>query len=194
MGEQFNGESKAPQQEDAGIRATATTDVLLEKFADRFEKSARRWEMVVYPALFAFVILAGYGFFLVYSLTKDMHTLSRSMDKNMSAHMESMTNSIASLAKNVAGMTDRMNEIALNIESMDVATTDMNGYLANIHINMIGISGKLNNLDPMVHAMGNMDQSMRAMTANTGVMTYDINQMQKGVKPMSFMGNFMPWR
>jgi len=36
----------------------------LERLANTFDSSARRWEMVVYPSLFAFVLLAGYGFFL----------------------------------------------------------------------------------------------------------------------------------
>ncbi|VAW55258.1 hypothetical protein MNBD_GAMMA05-2376, partial [hydrothermal vent metagenome] len=36
----------------------------LERLANTFDSSAKRWEMVVYPSLFAFVLLAGYGFFL----------------------------------------------------------------------------------------------------------------------------------
>ena len=37
----------------------------LERFARSFEISARRWELVVYPSLFAFIVLAAYGFFLI---------------------------------------------------------------------------------------------------------------------------------
>ena len=44
----------------------------LERLANTFDNSARRWEMVVYPSLFAFVLLAGYGFFLIYRLTHDI--------------------------------------------------------------------------------------------------------------------------
>lgn len=37
----------------------------LDKFSRTFEASARRWELVVYPSLLAFIILAAYGFFLI---------------------------------------------------------------------------------------------------------------------------------
>ena len=44
----------------------------LDKLASGFTESARRWEMIVYPSLVAFIILAAYGFFLIYSLTSDV--------------------------------------------------------------------------------------------------------------------------
>jgi len=51
----------------------------LERLANTFDSSAKRWEMVVYPSLFAFVLLAGYGFFLIYRLTHDIAILSQSV-------------------------------------------------------------------------------------------------------------------
>jgi len=53
----------------------------LERLANTFDSSAKRWEMVVYPSLFAFVLLAGYGFFLIYRLTHDISTLSQSVTR-----------------------------------------------------------------------------------------------------------------
>lgn len=51
--------------EDAAVTQTASpvggatlNGQPLERFASCFEKSARRWEMVVYPALFAFCVLS----------------------------------------------------------------------------------------------------------------------------------------
>ena len=52
----------------------------LDRFVTVFAAAARRWELVVYPALLAFVILAAYGFFLIYTLSKDMHLLASGMD------------------------------------------------------------------------------------------------------------------
>ena len=37
----------------------------LDNFSRTFEASARRWELVVYPSLLAFIVLAAYGFFLI---------------------------------------------------------------------------------------------------------------------------------
>ena len=57
--------------------------MVLAEFAKSFDKSARRWELIVYPSLFAFIILAMYGFFLIYSLTQDIRTMAASIDPKM---------------------------------------------------------------------------------------------------------------
>jgi uncharacterized protein YoxC len=178
---------------DPPPRQPVSTDAVLEKLAARFELSARRWEMVVYPALFMFIILAAYGFYLIYSLTEDMHTLARSMDSNMSDNMQTMSDSIETMALNVASMTDRITEIGLNMEHMADNTDSMDTHLSHMLVDMNSISFKLDNLDPIVRAMSNMDQSMRAVTSNTSYMTQDVNSMSRSIKPMNFMNNFMPW-
>ena len=80
----------------------------LERFAKSFEASARRWELIVYPSLFAFIILAAYGFFLIYSLTEDMHTLAERMDPEMGANMGTMAGHISVLSLNIENMSDRI--------------------------------------------------------------------------------------
>ena len=35
-----------------------------ERLSETFETSARRWELIVYPSLFGFILLAGYGFLI----------------------------------------------------------------------------------------------------------------------------------
>jgi hypothetical protein len=77
----------------------------LERFVGCFERSAKRWELIVYPALFAFVILAGYGFFLVYSLTHDMRTVAHSME-TMVATMDEMSHKLDSLEPMLMSMSD----------------------------------------------------------------------------------------
>ena len=64
----------------------------LERFLQTFERSARRWEPVAYPVLLAFIVLAGYGFFPVYSLTADMQRISRRQVHYMAEKMESPNN------------------------------------------------------------------------------------------------------
>ncbi len=116
----------------------------LERFVGCFERSAKRWELIVYPALFAFVILAGYGFFLVYSLAHDMQTVAHSM------------------------------------ETMVVTMNEM--------------SRKLDTLEPMLMSMGEMDQSIRAITATNDAMRQQMAIMTHSVaRPLTFMSQFMPW-
>ena len=63
--------------EDFGNRLTeqqcmAMTSKAMERFALSFERSARRWEMIVYPAMIVMMLLAGYGFYQVYTVARDV--------------------------------------------------------------------------------------------------------------------------
>lgn len=165
----------------------SVSEQLLEKMAERFDKSAQRWELVVYPAMFAFVLLASYGFYLVYSLTQDMHVLARSMDQSVSYNMDHMSESMSSMTANIAQLTEEMKSISSDVNQIADNTNDMNTYLDVMKTDMGDISVKLNTLRHMNHAMG-------AMTTNTGIMSMDMNKMNKNVgRPMSMMNSFLPW-
>ena len=162
----------------------------LERFAKSFEVSARRWELVVYPSLFAFILLAGYGFFLIYSLTQDMHTLAKSMDPDMSPHMEQMADHIAVLSVSIQLMGEEIEKMSVNVDSM----TD------EVRL----VSNKMNALEPMLVNMSEMNKAMHAMAVNTGAMTantsvmtrntgYMTHEMNQMGRPMSIMNSFFPW-
>ncbi|MFN2168328.1 MAG: hypothetical protein ACK2U9_18960, partial [Anaerolineae bacterium] len=70
-----NGEVAHAESADSQLNAYA-----IERLSQAFETSAKRWELIVYPSLFAFIILAAYGFYLVFSLAKDIHYLAISVD------------------------------------------------------------------------------------------------------------------
>lgn len=168
-------------------------EAALERFARAFETSARRWELVVYPALFAFIILAGYGFFLIFSLTQDMHVLAKSVDPRMSVHLEGMHHNMVKLSENIGHMTERMNEMSLNMETIAMDTEAMNLNLTNVHKDMSAISGKMDALDPMLTNIASMSRSINNMTTNTAYMTRDMEAMSSNVaRPMSFMNSFFP--
>jgi len=66
---------------------------------DSNNSRTRQLQVVVYPALAAFILLASYGFYLVYNLTRDVHrlsidvsTLTKSVDRNMTIVARSMQN------------------------------------------------------------------------------------------------------
>jgi len=166
----------------------------MDRFARIFEASARRWELIVYPALFMFIILAAYGFYLVFSLTEDMSTLARNVDANMSENMRSMSANINLLSRNVALMSDRVSEMSLNMESIDENTLTMNDYMADISRQMNTLEPMLANIGAMTRSMQNMDATIRVITANTGVMSRDMSIMNQNVsRPMSTFNSFMPW-
>lgn len=93
----------------------------MERLADTFESSAKRWELVVYPSMVAFVVLAVYGFYLIYTLSRDVHnmsltltTLTISVDRNMN----DMTNSIRTMDHTMVKLGNNIGHMDGNIESM----------------------------------------------------------------------------
>ena len=102
-------DGKSSQQEttdrtpDATPRSASGSTYSMDRLSLAFETSARRWELIVYPSLFAFIILAAYGFYLVFSLAKDVHYLAISMD-SMNQSMRSITLTTHNMRGDMAGM------------------------------------------------------------------------------------------
>lgn len=108
----------APPREDGPHPASATAptvgDQSLERIAQAFETGMRRWELIIYPALFAFVLLAAYGFYMVYSLTRDVDRLSNDINRMTEAVAPAMT-----------GMNRNMESISADVHQMNVTTGNM---------------------------------------------------------------------
>jgi uncharacterized protein YoxC len=201
--------SSPPEQPSAAVsKVPLAGDAALERFAKSFEASARRWELVVYPSLFAFIILAAYGFFLIYSLTQDMHTMAQAIDPTMEPHMSTMAESVMRVSESVDSMTARVHQMADTISTMDATVSRISGHIAVMQTDLGEMSIKMDTLEPMLVNMSEMNksigtlnqsvlamnQAVHAMTANTGTMSRD---MAVGtyhfVRPMSFMNSFFPW-
>ncbi len=107
----------------------------MERLADTFESSAKRWELVVYPSMVAFVVLAVYGFYLIYTLSRDVHnmtltltTLTISVDRNMNDMTNSirtMDHTMVKLGNNIGNMDANINSMTQNISSMTQNTNAM---------------------------------------------------------------------
>ena len=182
------GESTADETEHHdSVEVKADNVVLqgdaLDRFVTVFESSARRWELVVYPALLAFVILAAYGFFLIYTLSKDMHLLASGMDPNMARNLSNMSDSVTYLSENVRTMTRRIDKISGTMEGMALTLEDDSGKMDT-----------QDTLDPKLVYKRGIDSSMRTMTAEMGGMRYEVTGMGRNItRPMSIMNKFMPW-
>ena len=192
--------------------------LVLADFAKSFDKSAKRWELIVYPSLFAFIILAMYGFFLIYSLTQDIRTMAASIDPKMGVNMGSLSNNIGMLSDNVALMSTHLEYISDNMETMSVdmqnmsdnmehmtdsvsgmrgnmtnmdhSVAQMSRDMVNMNKTMESISIKLNTLAPMSKDMSSMTQAIHVMAGAVNIMSHDMNG---ATRPMSFMNRFMPW-
>ena len=174
--------------------ALVALEKALARFAGDFEASAKRWERLVYPSILIFGILGISGFYLIYSLTEDMHTLSRHVDPQMSSNLESMSRYMAVLSENVTEMNHEVRAMVRKVDSIDTTMANMRYNIAEIQTVMVSIDKKLDPLQPILVNMIDMNQAMRAMTMNTGMMTRDMGIMNQSVsRPMSFMNAFAPW-
>ena len=164
-------------------------EYVLSDFAKQFQKSARRWELMAYPAMVVFGLLAISGFWLIYSLTKDMNKMSDSIDPDMGAHLGAMSQNISDLNasikhmdKHIKLMSADVSQISQHIVSMDTAIQSMKGDISHMAV-------KLDNMDPLLFNIADMNQSMKSMTVTTGVMSRDMNKMSR---PWRIMNNMVP--
>ena len=162
-------ESIKPGEMGAGKAGEQGDAIAFDRLSHAFETSAKRWELIVYPSMFAFIILAAYGFYLVFSLAKDVHYMAISIDSNMTvlaSNMQSMSDNVSQMSSSVRAMASSVEAMATDVET----------------------------LRPMLATMDALNQSLRLMTHTTGTMSYDMGNLNRSIsRPMGFMNSFMPW-
>ena len=137
--------------------------VCMDKFAKTFEASARRWELVVYPSMLAFIILAAYGFFLIYNLSNDIGRLANSMDTVVNS-MDHVAVNMTAVSGNVALMSGNLTHIATDtgdgtqsMRDMLVRLDKMNTTMAVIAVPMYQIRNDMGRMsNNMQHVAGPM--------------------------------------
>ncbi|NEX20602.1 hypothetical protein G3480_09825 [Thiorhodococcus mannitoliphagus] len=160
-----------PEDDSSSIEAadSQVNAYAIDRLSQAFETSAKRWELIVYPSLFAFIILAAYGFYLVFSLAKDVHYLAISVDTNMTV-----------MASNMQSISDNISQMSSNVRTMTVSVNSM--------------ARDVNALEPMLVSIQDMDRAMQNMTLSTSSMRHDMAVMNQNIgRPMQFMNWFMPW-
>ena len=100
----------------------------MDELTKTFTASARRWEMVVYPSMFAFILLSIYGFFLIYSLTSDVSIVAKEMG-SISGNMQSVVLNMDTMSKNMVVMTH-------TIDSQSASMHEMNMHMRDINMSM----------------------------------------------------------
>ncbi|MDH5424584.1 MAG: hypothetical protein OEY29_06310 [Gammaproteobacteria bacterium] len=103
----------------------------LDQLAQAFMASARRWEMIVYPTMFAFILLAGYGFYLIYSLTndvslvvQDMHKITENMER-VAVNMEAVSKNMVVMTQTVDSQSTSMKDMVYHMRGMNMSMNQM---------------------------------------------------------------------
>lgn len=156
----------------------------LERLANTFDTSAKRWEMVVYPSMFAFILLAGYGFFLIYHLTRDISVLSQ----NITIMTRVVTDTMPKISKDLSGMTGSINNMTGDISTMSNNVTGMTQGISKM-------SDQMTTLRPMSANMAKMTDTMSSMNRSVYGMHRDMGNMNQTISsgPFGMMNEMMPF-
>jgi hypothetical protein len=184
---------------------------ILRNLVTSLVQSNRRWQLVVFPSLFAFILLAAYGFYLIYSLVEDVDKMANSVYLNMGFMSERM----GQISQNLDALTGSVRDISVNLD-------DLTGTVTAMNLTVADISGQMQTLPPMLGAMrevnlriGSMDESMQSLNGRIGTMNQSVQTMtgqmaaitaatqsiggnvsginQSFGRPMNFMNSIMPW-
>lgn len=168
-----NDHNPQNEQSEEGVADNENRDnqYSMDRLSMAFESSARRWELIVYPSLFAFILLAAYGFYLIFSLAKDVHFLALSVDSNMNV-----------MSSNLMTMTDSVGQLSANVRTMSLSVESM--------------ANDARTLEPMLTSMDSMEASMKTMTYATYGIQRDMQSMNHNIhdasRPMTYWNSFMP--
>jgi len=103
----------------------------LEVMTNSFTQGAKRWLSIYYTSMFAFVLLAGYGFFLIYSLTSSVGRVANNMDQivvsmdRMSSDLDRVSNNTTLMIKTMSVQSKHMSEMVYYMRDMNVAMAQM---------------------------------------------------------------------
>ena len=167
-------------------------------------QSNRRWQIVMFPLLFGFSLLAGYAFYLVINLVQDIDTMARAVEVNLGFMSERM----AQISRNLDGLTGSVRDISVNLDDLTGTVTSMNGKLetlppmldsirdVNIHIGSVdqavrSLDSRMGTMNQTLHIM---NENMARVTAATQHISGNVSGLNQSIgRPMNFMNSIMPW-
>lgn len=170
-----------------GLAVDAVNSVMpieaIERLCTTFQRSARRWEMIIYPSVIMLILMIAGAFFFIYKLTSEMRGLAVQMQPEMGLHLNRVAESVGQLSTSL----DKMSR---NIDTMRVRIEAMSNDVGKISKQMV----YMENLQTMTQQMAQMNQSIYVMTAHTNAMRWNMQNMNNSIsRPLSMMNSFMPW-
>lgn len=122
------------------------------EYLEKATVAMRTVRLVVYAGMVGFVVLAFYGFFLIYSLTRDVHAMLGETQV-ITQQMQAMTRSMVNMNQSIAVMSS-------NIDGMTSDMSDMNGSMTTMSNNMTQMKSAVT---LMQHSAANFDRSFSPM-------------------------------
>jgi len=153
----------------------------LQEFEKKADATTKRMQILVYPAMVAFIILASFGFYLIYSLTSDVNRMADTI-----AHMS------GSIDRNMDSISGTMGHMSGKMDSLAVSTHSMSTNVGTMSEN---VGSMTSNTVEMVNSISGLRAATYDMAASTNNMQRDMWSLNKNIStPLSFMNNFLPWK
>ncbi len=144
-----------------------------------------RWRFAVFPAMIAFIMLSGFGFYLIYGMLERMKALSEDID-----HMTRvMSETLPIMQGGVVGMSSKMQWVG---DDLDKMSNDVHELTSVIAKTLPSMEKHLINMASNINQMSYSTAAMATTTDNMGRNIWDMNRNIS--KPMSFFGDMMPWQ
>lgn len=168
------------------------------RFFETFEKSARRWEMIVYPGMFIVVMFMAYGFYLIYNITNDMRAMVARFDdpeittnlSTLSKNLDTLNSSISKMARRVDDMAGDTRKMSDNTAAMSKSTAQMTDYMKSVK-HMGSMNTELKKMNQSVYVM---NHSVKRMGNDMARMRHDMTNMNRSVsRPLNMMNKFIPF-
>lgn len=163
------------------VNSTVPAEVL-GRFCQAFERSARRWEMIIYPAIFVFLITTAGAFFFVYSLTRDMRAMAERVQPEVGQQLDRVAASVQQLAASIDRMSQNVDIMRSRMDAMSKDFNTVSKHMAHMEV-----------LPALEKQMTQMNVAIYAMAYNTESMRWSVQTMSRTMRPMSFMSGFIPW-
>ncbi|MCI4680855.1 hypothetical protein K9U39_01335 [Rhodoblastus acidophilus] len=145
-------------------------------YLDKAAMALRSVRLVVYAGLGAFVLLAAYGFFLIYLLTSDARIMAEQTQR-MTAQMDVMSQQMRLIAT-------IMGDMETNIGGMRADLGGMRSDLGNMRANF----------QEMNRHVAAVEASTREMSLTVALIQHSARNLDASIGPaMGTMNNFMPF-
>ena len=160
--------------------ATGFDSDTLDKRKKGSDVKGQRLQLIVYTALFAFIVLAAYGYYLIFNLTHDVHSLSNDvrqmtrsvnqMSMSVNTNMEIISNNIIQMQHSTSLMADT---VAKTMPEMAANTTTMTTTAQNVGDRIDGISTNIQTMSVGLVAMQRDMWSMNKSVSNPAESMFD---------------------
>ena len=108
----------------------------LRQFESRQSNATTVLKFLVYPSLVAFVILAGYGFYLIQRLTSDVNRLAETivqLSASVNSSMLSISSSMTLMSGQMGSIVNATNAISSNMHAMTNNTQQMSSDVTQMN-------------------------------------------------------------